>query len=209
MTDATQGIAISDRLIFFSGGEVESANFSPAPYKKRKGVHLKFRTCMWNIAMCLFAALAITLQLSAQDKPDHQPTIITFDVPGAGTNGATGQGTLALALTRRGRLWDSPVTRTTCATPFCALRTAPSRRSTSRARAQAPSLVRAPTPSTLLGRSPDTTMTQAVWITATCALPTAPSRRSTLRVRAQAPPGHLPLRPGSHQPSRGDHGILR
>src|SRR5208283_5159469 len=87
-----------------SGGEVESANFSPAP-TKRKGVHMKFRTCMWNIAMCLFAALAITLQLSAQDKPDHQATFTTFDAPGAGTG--AGQGTIANVISPAGAIVGS------------------------------------------------------------------------------------------------------
>ena len=65
---------------------------------------MKSRTWMWNIAMCLFAALAITLQLSAQDNPDHQATIITFDAPGAGTNGATGQGTLPIKINPSGAI---------------------------------------------------------------------------------------------------------
>ena len=63
---------------------------------------MKFRTWMWNIAMCLFAALAITLQLSAQDNRDHQPTIITFDAPGAGTG--AGQGTFAGAIIPAGTI---------------------------------------------------------------------------------------------------------
>jgi hypothetical protein len=75
---------------------------SRPPARKRKGVCMKFRTCMWNIAMCLFAALAITLQLSAQDKPDHQATFTTFDVPGAGTGSF--QGTFPLDINPEGAI---------------------------------------------------------------------------------------------------------
>ena len=47
---------------------------------------MKSRTSMCITAITLFAALAISVQLSAQ------PTIVTFDAPGAGTG--AGQGTL-------------------------------------------------------------------------------------------------------------------
>jgi len=55
---------------------------------------MKFRTWMSSAAMCLFAALAITVQTSAREK------ITTFDVPGAGTG--NGQGTNAIGVNARG-----------------------------------------------------------------------------------------------------------
>ena len=69
---------------------------------KIKGVYMKSRTCMWNIAICLLTVLAITLQLAAQDHPDHQPTITTFDAPGAGTG--AGQGTFAVIINPAGTI---------------------------------------------------------------------------------------------------------
>ena len=48
---------------------------------------MKFRTCMWNIAMCLFAALAITLQPSAQDNPVHKPRHHQYKLYDLGTFG--------------------------------------------------------------------------------------------------------------------------
>jgi len=44
---------------------------------------VKSRTSMCITAITLFAALAISVQLSAQ------PTIVTFDAPGAGTGSAS------------------------------------------------------------------------------------------------------------------------
>ena len=37
---------------------------------------MKFRKWMWTIALCLFATLAITLQLSAQDNLNPVPTTL-------------------------------------------------------------------------------------------------------------------------------------
>ena len=63
---------------------------------------MRFRTWISMTAICLFAALAITVQLSAQDNPDHQPTIIKFEAPGAGT--APGQGTFANSINPAGAI---------------------------------------------------------------------------------------------------------
>jgi hypothetical protein len=56
-------------------------------------------------AITVFAALAISIRLSAQEQQEHpsrthQPTIITFDAPGAGTG--PGQGTLGIAINPAG-----------------------------------------------------------------------------------------------------------
>jgi hypothetical protein len=59
---------------------------------------MKSRVLTCITAMTLFAALAITVQLAAQDHPDHQPTIITFDAPGAG------QGTFAGSINPKGEI---------------------------------------------------------------------------------------------------------
>ena len=63
------------------------------------------RTLTSITAMTVFAALAISIRLSAQEQQDHpirthQPTIITFDAPGAGTG--PGQGTEGIAINPAG-----------------------------------------------------------------------------------------------------------
>ena len=63
---------------------------------------IKSRIWMWTAASCLLAALAIPAGLAAQDKPDHQPTIITIDVPGAGTG--ANQGTTPYAINPSGEV---------------------------------------------------------------------------------------------------------
>ena len=67
-----------------------------------KRVYMKSGKWMWSTAMCLFAALVITIQLAAQNHPDHKPIIITFDAPGAGT----GQfhGTFAFSINPEGAI---------------------------------------------------------------------------------------------------------
>ena len=44
---------------------------------------MKSRTWMWIIPACLFAALTIPSGSDAQNTPDHQPPIITFDPQGS------------------------------------------------------------------------------------------------------------------------------
>lgn len=63
---------------------------------------MKSRIWMWTGASCLFAVLAIPAGLVAQDKPDHQPAITTFDVPGGGTGFR--QGTLPTAINPKGTI---------------------------------------------------------------------------------------------------------
>jgi len=63
---------------------------------------MKSRILMWTAALCLFAALAIPVGSAAQDRPDHQPAITTFDVPGGGTGFR--QGTLSTAINPRGTI---------------------------------------------------------------------------------------------------------
>ena len=65
------------------------------------------RTLTSITAMTVFAALAISIRLSAQEQQDHpssthQPTITTFDAPGAGT--AAGQGTFGLGINPPGTI---------------------------------------------------------------------------------------------------------
>jgi len=63
---------------------------------------MKSRILMWTVASCLFAALAIPAGLTAQDNPDHKPTITTFEVPGGGTGFR--QGTLPTAINPKGTI---------------------------------------------------------------------------------------------------------
>jgi uncharacterized membrane protein len=62
----------------------------------------KSRVLMWTAASCLFTVLAIPAGLAAQDGPDHQPAIVTFDVPGAGTGAY--QGTSPSAINPKGEV---------------------------------------------------------------------------------------------------------
>jgi hypothetical protein len=52
--------------------------------------------------VALFAALAISVQLAAQDNPNHQSTFTTFDAPGAGTGSS--QGTYPFAINPEGAI---------------------------------------------------------------------------------------------------------
>ena len=52
--------------------------------------------------VALFAALAISVQLAAQDNPNHQSTFTTFDAPGAGTGSY--QGTYPFAINPEGAI---------------------------------------------------------------------------------------------------------
>jgi hypothetical protein len=66
-----------------------------------RGGNMKPKVLTSITAMTVFVALAISIRLSAQEQQEHpssthQPTIITFDAPGAGT--ATGQGTEGIAI---------------------------------------------------------------------------------------------------------------
>ena len=87
----------------------------------------------------------------------QEPTITTFDAPGAGTG--PGQGTLAFSINAPGGIAGYYFDATLRSTASCALNTAPSRRLTPRVRAQAPARARSPSASTRQARSLDTTLT--------------------------------------------------
>src|SRR5205807_1071010 len=68
---------------------------------------MKSRILTSFTAMTVFAALAISIRLSAQEQQEHpssthQPTITTFDAPGAGT--AAGQGTFGFGINPAGMI---------------------------------------------------------------------------------------------------------
>jgi hypothetical protein len=63
---------------------------------------MKYRTWMWTTTVCLSTALTIPVRSAAQDNPDHQPIITTFDVPGAGTGAY--QGTYVDAINAKGAI---------------------------------------------------------------------------------------------------------
>src|SRR5439155_996564 len=65
--------------------------------ERRKG--MKSRKWMF---IALFAALTITVQLSAHYNPDHHPTFTSFDAPGAATG--NGFGTVALSINPAGAI---------------------------------------------------------------------------------------------------------
>src|ERR1700731_3835579 len=78
---------------------------APQPPHAHRGGNMNSRTLTSITAMTVFAALAISIRLSAQEQQDHfssthQPTITTFDAPGAGTG--PGQGTQGIAINPAG-----------------------------------------------------------------------------------------------------------
>jgi hypothetical protein len=63
---------------------------------------MKSRTWICTTAFCLFVALSIPPRSAALNDPNHQPTIITFDVSGAGTG--VNQGTFPVAINPKGAI---------------------------------------------------------------------------------------------------------
>ena len=114
---------------------------------------MKSRRWMWNIAMCLFAALAITLQPSAQGQ------ITAFDAPGAGTG--SGQGTIAFGIIAPGAIVGNYLDASNVYHGFLRASNGTITTLTFRARALVRSRAPSPSASTRRGRSRDTTLTQA------------------------------------------------
>lgn len=81
--------------------EIKSA-ISPALTVEPEESRMRLLAWKWTPAIFLIAALAIPAGSVAQEKPDHQPTIITIDVPGAGTGAI--QGTIPYAINPRGEV---------------------------------------------------------------------------------------------------------
>ncbi len=137
------------------------------PTMKKRLAFRQFRnTARRKAALAACVALCtLGLGLSASD---HEPAIITFDAPDAGTG--TFQGPSPSPSTRRARSQETTLTRATCCTATCAPLTAPSPPSTLRAR----SPPRFPPQSTRWKQSPYTTLTQATWFTASCGPGKAP-----------------------------------